>query len=86
MMFKTLTVATALATLASAQRPSNTTICDYYTTALLMNNTAANQMTLLTLVVNTAVIGNCTSCTSLTNILLFLSLKELPINKPHINQ
>jgi hypothetical protein len=44
----------------NAQRPSNTSICDYYTTALLMNNTAENQMTLLTLVVNTAVIGNYT--------------------------
>lgn len=46
--------------LAAAQRPSDTPICDYYTTALLKNNTAANQYTLLTLVVNTAVIGNYT--------------------------
>ena len=45
---------------AVAQRPSSVPICDYYTTALLKNNTAANQKTLLTLVVNTAVIGNCT--------------------------
>ena len=38
--------------LASAQsRPMNTSICDYYTTALLKNNTAANQYTLLTLLV-----------------------------------
>lgn len=43
-----------------AQRPAETSICDYYTGALLMNNTAANQMTLLTLLVNTAVIGNYT--------------------------
>ena len=35
-------------------------ICDYYTTALLKVNNATNQMTLLTLVVNTAVIGNYT--------------------------
>lgn len=34
-------------------------ICDYYTTALLKNNTGANQLTLLTLLVNTVVIGNC---------------------------
>lgn len=46
--------------LALAQRPSSTPICDYYTTALLTNNTAANQYTLLTLLVNTAVIGNYT--------------------------
>ncbi|KAI9762769.1 MAG: hypothetical protein M4579_000121 [Chaenotheca gracillima] len=45
---------------AAAQRPSNTSICDYYTTALLKDNTAENQATLLTLVVNTAVIGNYT--------------------------
>jgi hypothetical protein len=44
-----------------AQRPSNVSICDYYTTALLTNNTAENQYTLLTLLVNTVVIGNCKS-------------------------
>jgi hypothetical protein len=46
--------------LVDAQRPMNTSICDYYTTALLKNNTAANQYTLLTLLVNTVVIGNYT--------------------------
>jgi hypothetical protein len=60
MLFKSLLVAAGAATLAVAQRPSNVSICDYYTTALLKNNTAANQLTLLTLVVNTAVIGNYT--------------------------
>jgi hypothetical protein len=58
MLFKYLALAGAVGT-AIAQRPTNTSICDYYTTALLKNNTAANQKTLLTLVVNTAVIGNC---------------------------
>jgi hypothetical protein len=53
-------VAAALAGLAAAQRPANTSICDYYTTALLKNNTAANQYTILTLLVNTVVIGNYT--------------------------
>lgn len=43
-----------------AQRPSDVSICDYYTTALLKENTPANQYTLLTLVVNTVVIGNYT--------------------------
>jgi len=52
-----------LAGLAAAQRPSNTSICDYYTTALLTNNTAANQATILTLLVNTVVIGNYTKPT-----------------------
>lgn len=49
----------AAATAVSAQRPEDEPICDYYTTALLKNNTAENQATLLTLVVNTVVIGNC---------------------------
>jgi len=53
-------LAGALAGLAAAQRPANTSICDYYTTALLKNNTAANQYTVLTLLVNTVVIGNYT--------------------------
>jgi hypothetical protein len=59
MFFKALTVAAALSTV-SAQRPSNMSICDYYTTGLLTNNTAENQLTVLTLIVNTAVIGNYT--------------------------
>lgn len=59
MFFKALTVAAAISG-AMAQRPNGTSICDYYTTALLKDNTAANQKTLLTLVVNTAVIGNYT--------------------------
>jgi hypothetical protein len=58
MFFQTLALAAAVGS-AMAQRPANITICDYYTTALLKNNTATNQKTLLTLVVNTAVIGNC---------------------------
>lgn len=49
-----------LSAVASAQRPANTPICDYYTTALLKDNTAANQYLLLTLLVNTVVIGNYT--------------------------
>ncbi|KAL6707492.1 hypothetical protein ACN47E_004062 [Coniothyrium glycines] len=44
-------------TLAAAQDVS---VCDKYTTALLKNNTATNQYTLLTLLVNTVVIGNYT--------------------------
>ncbi|PHH66153.1 hypothetical protein CDD81_216 [Ophiocordyceps australis] len=48
------------ATVAAAQRPMDTPICDYYTTALLKQNTADNQAKLLTLLVNTVVIGNYT--------------------------
>ena len=57
----TAMAAVAAATTAGAQRPNDTSICDYYTKALLKENTAENQMTLLTLVVNTVVIGNCES-------------------------
>lgn len=46
----------AMASLAVADDP----LCDKYTKALLKDNTAANQKTLLTLLVNTVVIGNCT--------------------------
>jgi len=58
MFFKTLALAAAVGSVV-AQRPANMSICDYYTGALLSNVTAENEMTLLTLVVNTAVIGNC---------------------------
>ncbi|KAJ8118010.1 hypothetical protein ONZ43_g4081 [Nemania bipapillata] len=60
MRFSKATTLAAVASTAQAQRPDNTSICDYYTTALLKNNTADNQATLLTLVVNTVVIGNYT--------------------------
>lgn len=59
MLFKRLTSVLAVVSCVSAQRPSNVSICDYYTIALLKNNTAQNQYTLLTLLVNTVVIGNC---------------------------
>ena len=39
---------------------SQQSICDKYTTALLKHDTPANQYMLLTLLVNTAVIGNYT--------------------------
>ena len=55
MLFKNAIFATLAAVSVSAA-----SICDNYTTALLANNTAANQMTLLTLLVNTVVIGNYT--------------------------
>lgn len=60
MLFKKLAFVAAAAS-ANAQRPSDTPICDYYTTALLKNNTAENQLALLTVLVNTVVIGNCKS-------------------------
>ncbi|KAF2206760.1 hypothetical protein CERZMDRAFT_122899 [Cercospora zeae-maydis SCOH1-5] len=43
------------------RRQDGPSLCDKYTTALLKENTAANQETVLTLIVNTAIIGNYTS-------------------------
>ncbi|KAK8039053.1 hypothetical protein PG993_007464 [Apiospora rasikravindrae] len=60
MRFSKIAAVAAAATVAEAQRPTDTSICDYYTTALLKENTAKNQYSLLTLVVNTVVIGNYT--------------------------
>lgn len=63
MQLKTIIVASAFAGIVSAQRPSNTSICDYYTTVLFKNNTAENQLAHLTFLVNTIVIGNYTKPT-----------------------
>ncbi|KAG8624657.1 hypothetical protein KVT40_007724 [Elsinoe batatas] len=51
----------ALAAMGSAQRPTNTSICDYYTAALFGENTGANQYALVSAVVNRAGTGNQTS-------------------------
>ncbi|KAI9048293.1 hypothetical protein LZ554_008088 [Drepanopeziza brunnea f. sp. 'monogermtubi'] len=48
----------ATAAMVSTVAAQSLSFCDKYTTALFMNNTAENQKTLLTAVVNTAVIGN----------------------------
>lgn len=60
MYIKSLTIAAVVSTVA-AQNATAPSFCDKYTTALFMNNTAENQLKLLTAVVNTAVIGNCES-------------------------
>ncbi|KAH8889462.1 hypothetical protein GQ53DRAFT_869866 [Thozetella sp. PMI_491] len=57
---RSATIGLAVSGAVSAQRPTDVSICDYYTTAVLTNNTAANQLTLLTVLVNTVVIGNYT--------------------------
>jgi hypothetical protein len=59
----TTTIFTLLATLSPsiAQRPSNTSICDYYMPSILGENTASNQLLLITLWVNTFVLGNYTT-------------------------
>lgn len=60
MQFKTLALVTTLLSSTFAQRPASQSICDYYTTALLKDNTPANQYLLTSLLVNTVVIGNYT--------------------------
>jgi hypothetical protein len=53
-----LLVLTAAA--ANAERPADVSICDYYTKTLLgKENTPENQLFLLTLLVNTVILGNC---------------------------
>lgn len=59
MLTKRTLLALTAASAVLAQRPNDTSICDYYTKALLKDNTAENQYTVLTLIVNTVVIGNC---------------------------
>jgi hypothetical protein len=49
-----------LASTSSIVVAQNMSVCDKYTTALLMDNNSTNQYTLLTLLVNTVVIGNYT--------------------------
>jgi hypothetical protein len=46
------------ATLAVAQRPNGTSICDYYSEALFNSTSGKTEYTLITALVNTAVIGN----------------------------
>ncbi|CAD6441203.1 9c788a51-f507-4f6e-8599-559a463500c0 [Sclerotinia trifoliorum] len=59
MHFKALAVAAlALVGAATAQRPTDTSICDYYTTALFINNTADFQHQLIMRIVNIALVGN----------------------------
>lgn len=58
---KALTFVAGLASLAAAARPTDVSICDYYTKALLGADSAHHQKLLLILVVNTAVIGNYTT-------------------------
>lgn len=53
-----LSLAAAYAAVVDLESRAAPSLCDKYTTALLKQNTAANQETLLTLVVNAAVIGN----------------------------
>jgi hypothetical protein len=50
-----------LLTQTNAQRPLNTSICDYWTPSILGSNTPSTQALLLTLIVNTFVIGNYTT-------------------------
>lgn len=60
LLLKPFTALLLAALPAHAGAPPPQSICDKYTIALLKENTAANQYTLLTLLVNTVVIGNYT--------------------------
>ncbi|GAM91221.1 hypothetical protein ANO11243_092680 [Dothideomycetidae sp. 11243] len=72
MLFSTslLAVVTSLAAgVAAAGRPANTTICDFYTTAVFKENNSTNQRALVAAVVNRAATGNTTANPMLTGIL-----------------
>ncbi|PWN35970.1 uncharacterized protein FA14DRAFT_184804 [Meira miltonrushii] len=63
MKFLTLVAGFSAAFAAVSAQSSNQSICDKYTTALLKDNNATNQKTVLTLVVNTALIGTYSNAT-----------------------
>ena len=75
-----IAAASAAFAVAAAQRPSDVPICDYYTEALLEENSADNQYTLLTLLVNTVVIGNCKSTTAC----MWQLVTNMPDTEPNV--
>jgi len=60
-MYKRVSLLAVIASVA-AQRPSDISICDYYTNALLGSTSPADEYAVLTILVNTAVIGNYSAC------------------------
>lgn len=61
MFLKALTILAAVGTVL-AQRPNDTSICDYYTPAVLKEeNTPASQQKLMTLIAHTFILGNYTT-------------------------
>lgn len=62
-------IAASMASTAVAQD----SVCDKYTKALFKDNTAKNQATLLTALVNTVVIGNCTFYLSIVGLSIQLA-------------
>jgi len=61
MQFRVAYLVVLLSAFTLAERPSNISICDYYTTQIFGNNTAISQSSFITLLFNTIVIGNYTS-------------------------
>lgn len=83
-MRKFLLTALASATgVFAKERPRNTTICDYYASAALGASNASTQYTLLTLIVNTAVIGNYSN--SSTALVPGILAKNATYNKTAVN-
>lgn len=62
MFLKALIILAAVGSTVLAQRPSNTTICDYYTPAVVKEeNSPASQQKLMALIVHTFILGNYTT-------------------------
>lgn len=66
MKFTAVTAAALASVAAVSAQSSNTSVCDKYSMALLNSTQGAAQKTLLTLVVNSALIGNYSNATSAT--------------------
>lgn len=64
MKFQVASLFALLPVLATAQRPSNTSICDYYSMALFGSTNATSEYNLLVALVNRVVIGNTTNTTT----------------------
>lgn len=60
MLVESLVLVAALS-VVNAQRPENVSICDYYTSNVLGENTAENQQTLMQLITHTFILGNYTT-------------------------
>lgn len=60
MIFKALATMMAIGA-ATAQRPANVSMCDFYAQKIFGNNNATTQQGVMTLIANTAIIGNYTT-------------------------
>ncbi|KAF2154482.1 hypothetical protein K461DRAFT_320591 [Myriangium duriaei CBS 260.36] len=80
MLFSSISLLAVASVVAAAGRPANTTICDFYTTALFKDNNSTNQRGLVAAVVNRAAAGNTTANPMLTGILAPGTFNGAPVD------